>query len=246
MIYEIGRRSNLKIAFLAIFILLHSSFILSLSALTNSTAAPSWRLIYDSGTVISLEQSAGVTTTKFMLFEAATKAECDAQIAALGLTPLPADPVLADPPSTIFSNGVETTSLTLNPIFNGHGYDLVVDPTYGRVLPLERNSVRKTNAALSNDLATTISRLDRVFQRATNFWLNLNPPWSNILVQADLTNEQNAVQWENFCNTQINTNQQQATAAGTNTVQAITKLNKALNWLQNYNKGNTFLGRLGN
>jgi len=50
-----------------------------------------WRLIHDGKKVIALLESAGVTQTINTLFCATTEAECQAEIARLKLTPLPAN-----------------------------------------------------------------------------------------------------------------------------------------------------------
>lgn len=52
----------------------------------------SWRLVHDGATILSLEETAGYTDSQHEIYEAATKAECDAEIARLGLElpdPLP-------------------------------------------------------------------------------------------------------------------------------------------------------------
>lgn len=49
----------------------------------------SWRLVHDGVKVLSLLASAGWTTSKYTIFTASTEAACNAEIARLGLIPLP-------------------------------------------------------------------------------------------------------------------------------------------------------------
>ncbi len=53
----------------------------------------SWRLIHDGKTIIMLDELSGFTETNQSIFEASTKAECDAEAARLGLE-------MADPPAS--------------------------------------------------------------------------------------------------------------------------------------------------
>ena len=48
-----------------------------------------WRLIHDGSDVIALFEASGITETINTLYIAATEDECQAEIARLGLTPLP-------------------------------------------------------------------------------------------------------------------------------------------------------------
>ena len=118
---------------------------------------------------------------------------------------------------------------------------LVVSNGTVTVYPAQ-NSPYTITADLANR-GVAVGKLPRVFDKATNFWLNLNPAWSNVLTRADLTNENLFVQWQSFCSVQINTNQVQA-ASATNQTQAVTFINKAIDWLQRYNRGTQFLDRL--
>ena len=58
----------------------------------RSDKKDSCRLVYDNGKVIAVFHGVGVTHTIHQLFQADTDAECQAQITALKLTPLPSDP----------------------------------------------------------------------------------------------------------------------------------------------------------
>ena len=49
----------------------------------------SWRLVHDGTSVLSLEETSGYTESQHTIFEAATKAECRAEIARLNLVSLP-------------------------------------------------------------------------------------------------------------------------------------------------------------
>lgn len=53
--------------------------------------ANSWRLVHNGTDVLALFESTGVTETIHTLFEAGTKEACEAEIARLGLNPLPVE-----------------------------------------------------------------------------------------------------------------------------------------------------------
>lgn len=62
---------------------------------TTIGPAISWRLVHNGTEVLMLMESGGYTTTMHTVFEAATEAECLAEIDRLGLTPLPVEEDLA-------------------------------------------------------------------------------------------------------------------------------------------------------
>ena len=101
-------------------------------------------------------------------------------------TPVNADP---EPPATapIYTRDLATGKLV----------GLVVSNNVVTVYPAQ-NSPYTISADLANR-GVAVGKLPRVFDKATNFWLNLNPPWSNVTVRADLTNENLFVQWQVFC-----------------------------------------------
>lgn len=51
----------------------------------------SWRLVHDGAKVLALMETAGFTESIHQIFEAASLAECQAEIERLNLEPLPAD-----------------------------------------------------------------------------------------------------------------------------------------------------------
>jgi hypothetical protein len=53
--------------------------------MANVGPEKSWRLVHNGATILFLEQTAGYTDSQHEIYEAATKAECDAEIARLGL-----------------------------------------------------------------------------------------------------------------------------------------------------------------
>lgn len=55
---------------------------------SESPGETCWRLVHDGVKVIDLFESEGLTWTAHTLFCATTRAECEAEIARLGLTPL--------------------------------------------------------------------------------------------------------------------------------------------------------------
>lgn len=55
----------------------------------------SWRLVHNGADVLALMETSGYTTTIHTVFEAATEAECMAEIERLALTPLPVQEDLA-------------------------------------------------------------------------------------------------------------------------------------------------------
>ena len=151
-------------------------------------------------------------------------------------------------------------------VSNGVAVAVVADPEPAAVVPIYTRDLatgKLVGLVVSNNVVTVYpaqnspytiiadtanrsyytGKLPRVFDKATNFWLNLNPPWSNVTVRADLTNENLFVQWQVFCNAQINTNQTQA-ASATNQTQAVTFINRSIDWLQRYARGVQFLDRL--
>ena len=66
---------------------------------TTIGPAVSWRLVHNGTDVLVLMESGGYTTTMHTVFEAATEAECLAEVERLGLTPLP-EPVDPELPTT--------------------------------------------------------------------------------------------------------------------------------------------------
>ena len=154
--------------------------------------------------------------------------------------------------SWTYSNGVFTPvnadpePAAVSPIYTrdlgtGKLVGLVVSNNVVTVYPAQNSPYTITADNANRGYYT--GKLPRVFDKATNFFLGLNPPWSNVVTRTDLTNENLLVQWQVFCNAQINTNQTQA-AAATNQTQAVTFINRSIDWLQRYSRGVQFLDRL--
>jgi len=58
----------------------------------------SWRLVYSETQVMAFFESSGYTEAIWHIFEAQTKAECDAKIIELGLIPIYEEPPEYPPP----------------------------------------------------------------------------------------------------------------------------------------------------
>lgn len=52
-----------------------------------------WRLVHDGSQIIQFFESKGTTESIHTIFTAATQAECETEIARLGLTPIPPEPL---------------------------------------------------------------------------------------------------------------------------------------------------------
>lgn len=58
-------------------------------------------------------------------------------------------PVVTPPAPAQFESGIEASRVTINPNFDSHGYDLIVDPDDNLVIGVERYSTPKTDAEVA-------------------------------------------------------------------------------------------------